>query len=58
MGREGYRLPEHLIRTQRNKEQLYREWAIKLGDEKVLLVCDRGALDNRAYMSDDEFALV
>lgn len=47
-----------LIRTQRNKEQLAMEWAIRLGHDKVLLVCDRGALDNKAYMSDKEFALV
>ena len=26
--------------------------------EKVLIVCDRGALDNKAYMTDAEFASV
>ena len=24
--------------------------------EKVLIVCDRGVLDNKAYMTDEEFA--
>lgn len=24
--------------------------------EKVLIVCDRGALDNKAYMNETEFA--
>ena len=47
-----------ILRTQRNKEQLYREWVSRLGDDKVLLVCDRGALDNKAYMTEDEFSLV
>ena len=46
-----------LIRTQRNKEQLYNEWVEKLHEDKVLMVCDRG-VDNKAYMNEDEFSLV
>ena len=44
-----------LLRTQRNNEQLSKEWAVRLGEDKLLIVCDRGALDNKAYMTDDEF---
>ena len=47
-----------LLRTQRNKEQLYRDWVEKLSENKALLICDRGALDNKAYMTDDEFEQV
>ena len=47
-----------LIRTQRNKEQLYNEWVKKLHEDKALMVCDRGAMDNRAYMNEDEFSLL
>lgn len=47
-----------LFRIQHHKEQVFKEWAVRLGAPKVLMVCDRGALDNKAYMTDDEFALV
>ena len=45
-----------LLDTQRHKEMRYEEWACKLQDDKVLLVCDRGALDNKAYMCAEDFA--
>ena len=45
-----------LLSTQRQKEKIYADWANKLSDDKVLIVCDRGALDNKAYMSEEEFA--
>jgi CYTH domain-containing protein len=45
-----------LLSIQRHKELIYAEWAGHLENEKVLLVCDRGALDAKAYMSEDEFA--
>ena len=45
-----------LLRMQINREQLYSDWVSHLGEDKVLLVCDRGALDNKAYMSEEEFA--
>ena len=40
------------------KEQAFTEIAKTFDAEKVLVVCDRGALDNRAYMSDEEFRYV
>ena len=40
------------------KEQAFTEIAKTFDADKVLVVCDRGALDNRAYMSDEEFRYV
>ena len=37
------------------KEKLYKDAAMKLDKEKVLIVCDRGALDSKAYMNDLDF---
>ncbi len=43
---------------QLEKERLFRKAALSMPDEKILIVCDRGALDNRVYMNDEEFAAV
>ena len=40
------------------KEQAFEGAARTFDEEKVLIVCDRGTLDNRAYMSDEEFRYV
>ncbi len=40
------------------KEKAFTEIAKTFDADKVLIVCDRGALDNRAYMSDEEFKYV
>ena len=47
-----------LLSMQLFREKTYEDLAAKLADEKVLIVCDRGVLDNKAYMSADEFAKV
>ena len=45
-----------LIQTQITKEEHCVEAAYKMKDaDKVLVVCDRGILDDRAYMSDEGF---
>ena len=45
-----------LLRLQLDKEKVF-EYAAKTMDvPKALIVCDRGALDNRAYMDNLEFA--
>ena len=46
------------MRLQLVKEQLFLQAARTMPQEKILIVCDRGALDNRAYMTDEEFAEV
>lgn len=46
------------IRLQKLKEQIYDDAAKKMKNDKILIVCDRGILDNKAYMKDAEFKRV
>ena len=43
------------MRMQLGKEKIYELAAQSMKQEKVLIVCDRGALDNKVYMSDEIF---
>ena len=43
---------------QLEKERLFEQAARTMRADKLLIVCDRGALDNKAYMNDAEFAEV
>ena len=43
------------IALQMYKEEIFLSAARGMGAEKLLLVCDRGLLDNRAYMTEEEF---
>ncbi len=43
-----------ILRMQKSKEDLYQEAASKMNN-KVLIVCDRGTLDGKAYISELEF---
>ncbi len=45
-----------LLRLQLEKEAVYEAAAATMDAERVLIVCDRGALDNKAYMQPEEFA--
>ena len=45
---------EH-IKLQKYKELIFEESAKAMNVEKVLIVCDRGVLDNKAYMKGVEF---
>ena len=47
-----------LLQLQLAKELAFTEISKTMAAEKVLIVCDRGALDNRAYMSEEEFHFV
>lgn len=40
------------------KERVFEQAARAVKSDKILIVCDRGALDNKAYMDDAEFAEV
>lgn len=40
------------------KERVFEQAARAVKADKILIVCDRGALDNKAYMDDTEFAEV
>jgi|GEM_PF-31222 len=44
-----------ILKLQVYKEQIYHEWAKHLKADKILIVCDRGALDNKAYLPEEEF---
>ena len=47
-----------LIKLQLEKEKIFEQGAATMPVSKVLIVCDRGALDNKAYMSELEFSAV
>ena len=46
------------LRLQLDKEKVFEQAAKTMDIQKVLIVCDRGALDNKAYMDSLEFAQV
>ena len=46
------------VSLQKFKEATFEQAAATMDTEKVLIVCDRGVLDNKAYMSQEEFDAV
>jgi len=46
---------ECILKMQLEKERVFQHAAEKMKVRKVLIVCDRGALDNKAYMKKSEF---
>ena len=44
------------LKLQLEKEKVFEQAARTMDTEKVLIVCDRGALDNKEYMNETEFA--
>lgn len=46
----------YLLMMQLQKEQIYEMAATEMNCEKTLIVCDRGALDNKAYMTEKAFS--
>lgn len=46
------------MRLQLEKERLFEQAAATMPHDKILIVCDRGAMDNRAYMNEEEFNAV
>ena len=43
------------MQLQLEKERIFEQAADSMDAEKILIVCDRGTMDNRAYMNDLEF---
>ena len=43
------------MRLQWEKEQIFINAAKTMPEDKILIICDRGMIDNRAYMTEDEF---
>ena len=46
------------MQLQLEKERIFEQGAATMPADKVLIVCDRGTLDNKAYMSDLDFTCV
>lgn len=46
------------VRLQKDKESVFEQAALTMDTDKVLIVCDRGVLDNKAYMTQEEFDAV
>ena len=46
------------VELQMTKERLFLQAAETMKEEKILLVCDRGVMDNKAYMEAEEFGRV
>ena len=46
------------MRMQLEKEKVYEQAARAMKQDKVLIVCDRGELDNKVYMDEDTFESV
>ncbi len=53
--KSSYEFQKFLTELQIKKEEIYKKAAYSLSQDKVLIVLDRGLLDNKAYMSDLEF---
>lgn len=43
------------LKLQLEKEKIFEQAALAMDTQKALIVCDRGALDNKAYMDEAEF---
>ena len=46
------------VKLQLEKEKVFRQAAETMHDDKILIVCDRGVMDNNAYMTEEEFSAV
>lgn len=46
------------LMLQLEKEKIFAQGAATMPVDKILLVCDRGTLDNKAYMTEEEFSRV
>lgn len=46
------------VRLQKEKESVFEQAAKTMDTDKVLIICDRGVLDNKAYMTQEEFDYV
>lgn len=46
------------FQLQEFKENVFQKAAKTMKNEKILIVCDRGMMDNKVYMTDEEYAEV
>lgn len=45
------------IGLQQFKEKIFEQGARSMSKENILIICDRGLLDNKAFMTDEEFEI-
>lgn len=45
-----------LFRLQTQREDIFEKTAGLIGPDQVLIICDRGAMDGKAYLDDEEFS--
>jgi len=48
----------YIMRLQLGKEHIFEEAAKKMDCDKVLIICDRGALDGKAFVTEEQFKQV
>ena len=51
----NYTFQQILFKKQLHKEKLYKKAAKKIKSNKVIILYDRGLMDNKTYLTDDEF---
>ncbi len=51
----NYEYQKFQVQLQKVKEKIFDDAARTMNNNKILIVCDRGMLDNKAYMKDVEF---
>ena len=51
----NYDYQKQQIKLQKIKEEIFENAAKTMKNDKILIVCDRGVLDNKAYMKEVEF---
>ncbi len=56
--KETKEFQKSIMQLQLEKERIFYEAALSMGTNKVLIVCDRGTLDSKAYMNELEFSSV
>lgn len=54
-GLDNFNFQSILLQTQLHKEKMYLRAAELIDTDKVLILYDRGALDGKAYMGQDDF---
>ena len=55
---EGFTFQKNRLKLQYEKEEAYLRAARSMRADKILIVCDRGALDTRCYTTKEQFASI
>lgn len=44
-----------ILKLQKEKEDIFLQAALTMPSDRILIVCDRGTIDNKAYMTESDF---